>query len=89
MRCIAGLALFLALYFGSCTILAGAVRSSSGPRVGAEALRKYHALVAVGAGAVYLAVCTVPGVLFPEKPTGGVAPVGRMERRTLMRARTR
>lgn len=63
MRCIAGLALFLALYFSSCTILAGVVRNTSGAAAGAEALRKNHALLAVGAGAVSLVACSLPGIL--------------------------
>jgi hypothetical protein len=63
MRCIAGRALFLASYFSSCTILAGAVRSSSGPSAAAEALRKYHAAIAVAAGVVSFAVCSLPGIL--------------------------
>jgi hypothetical protein len=63
MRCVAGLALFVVLYFGSCTILSGIVRNSSGPWEAAEALRKYHALVAVAAGAVSLGACMLPGYL--------------------------
>jgi hypothetical protein len=63
MRCVAGLALFLALYFSSCNILSGAVRSNSGPTAAAEALRKYHAAIAVAAGVVSLTLCCLPGVL--------------------------
>jgi hypothetical protein len=63
MRCVAGLALFLALYFSSCTILSGAVRSNSGPSAAAETLRKYHAAIAVVAGATSFAVCSLPGIL--------------------------
>jgi hypothetical protein len=63
MRCIAGLALFLALYFSSCTILSGAVRTNSGRAAAAEALRKYHAPIAVAAGLISFAVCSLPGIL--------------------------
>jgi ATP/ADP translocase len=63
MRCIAGLALFIALYFSSCTILAGVFRNTSGAAASAEELRKYHALLAVGAGAMSLVACTLPGIL--------------------------
>ena len=63
MRCIAGLALFLALYFSSCTILAGVVRSNSGAMAGAEALRKYHAIITVATGAASLVICSLPGIL--------------------------
>ncbi len=66
MRCIAGLALFLALYVSSCTILGGVVRTNYGGIAGAEAVRKYHALVAVGAGAVSLAICVLPGILLKK-----------------------
>jgi hypothetical protein len=63
MRCIAGVALFLALYFGSCTTLAGVVRTNSGREASAEALRKYHALIAVGAGVTSFALCCLPRIL--------------------------
>jgi hypothetical protein len=74
MRCIVGLTLFLVLYFGSCRILYEGVtamtfRSGHGysqreaQRAGAEAVRKYHALVAVGAGAASLLACSVPTLL--------------------------
>jgi hypothetical protein len=63
MRCLAGFALFVILYFSSCTILRGAVDRASGPWAAADALRKYHALLAVAAGAVSLTACVLPGVL--------------------------
>jgi hypothetical protein len=63
MRCVAGFALFVILYFSSCTILRGAVERTSGPWAAADAVRKYHALVAVAAGAVSLTACVLPGVL--------------------------
>ncbi len=63
MRCIGGFVLFVALYFSSCTILGGIVRTNYGAAAGAEALRKYHALVAVGAGVASLFACSLPGIL--------------------------
>jgi hypothetical protein len=63
MRCVAGLALFLVLYFSSSTILRGVVRNTSGAEAAADAIRKYHALVAVAAGAVSLGACILPGAL--------------------------
>jgi hypothetical protein len=63
MRCVIGFVLFVVLYFGSCSILGAVVRKTSGPSASAEALRKYHALVAVGAGAVSLLACSLPTML--------------------------
>lgn len=63
MRCVLGLVLFVVVYFGSCTILGGIVRKTSGPAAQVEVLRKYHALIAVGAGVVSLFCCSVPTLL--------------------------
>jgi len=65
MRCIIGLVLFVVLYLGSCALLGEAVTAmtlrsgqaysqKAAKLAGTEAVRKYHALVAVGAGAVTL-----------------------------------
>ena len=58
-----GFVLFVVLYFGSCIILGEIVQKKSGRAAKAEALRKYHALVAVGAGVVTLLCCSVPTLL--------------------------
>ncbi len=74
MRCIVGLVLFLFLYFGSCKLLreiAGAMAVANDPAhsqrvgraVGARAVKKYHALVAVGAGAVAFLSFSLPVLL--------------------------
>jgi hypothetical protein len=63
MRCVLGLVLFVVLYFGSCTILGGIFRKTSGRAAEVEVLRTYHALVAVGAGVVSLFCCGVPTLL--------------------------
>jgi hypothetical protein len=63
MRCVAGFVLFVTLYFSSCIMLDGIVRKTSGRVAAAEALRKYHALIAVGAGVVTLLCCSVPTLL--------------------------
>lgn len=74
MRCIVGIVLFLVLYFGSCNLLGEIVRTvairnnpqhsvSVGRAAQANALRKYHALVAVGAGAVTILGCSLPTLL--------------------------
>jgi hypothetical protein len=63
MRCVLGFVLFVVLYFGSCTILGGIVRKTSGRAAEADVLRQYHALVAVGAGVVTLLGCSVPTLL--------------------------
>jgi hypothetical protein len=63
MRCVAGFVLFVVLYFGSCAVLDGIVRKTSGRAAAVEALRKYHALVAVGAGVVSLFCCSLPTLL--------------------------
>jgi len=63
MRCVAGFALFVILYFSSGTILRGAVDRTSSPWAAADALRKYHALLAAVAGAVSLIASVRPGVL--------------------------
>ena len=63
MRCFIGFALFLVLYFGSCTTLKAVTTKASGPWAAGEVLRKYHAAVAVGAGAVTLLVCSLPTLL--------------------------
>ena len=63
MRCVIGFVLFVVLYFGSCTTLGEIVRKTSGRAAEAEVLRKYHALVAVGAGIVSLFCCSVPTLL--------------------------
>jgi hypothetical protein len=72
MRCIAGFVLFVALYFPSCIILGGIVRTVSisngnSPSVAraaeANAITKWHALVAVGAGATAFFFCSLPTLL--------------------------
>jgi hypothetical protein len=63
MRCVLGFVLFVVLYFGSCTTLGGIVRQTSGRAAEVEVLRKYHALVAVGAGVISLFCCSVPTLL--------------------------
>jgi hypothetical protein len=63
MRCVLGFVLFVVLYFGSCAILDGIVRKTSGRAAAVEVIRKYHALVAVGAGIVTLLCCSVPTLL--------------------------
>ena len=60
MRCIIGFALFVALYFGSCKVLGEATRRAAGPLAQAHVLKKYRALVAVGAGGVSLFICSLP-----------------------------
>jgi hypothetical protein len=61
MRCVLGFVLFVVLYFGSCTTLGEIVRKTSGRAAEAEVLRKYHALVAVGAGVFTLFCCRKEG----------------------------
>ena len=74
MRCVLGLALFLALYFGSCKLLGRVTREWAiandarhsqwlGRAEEYRVLKKYHALVAVGAGAVSLLACGLPTLL--------------------------
>ena len=70
MRCVVGFTLFCVLYFGSCKALGivaglrGAPNSKSAQQaIGARVVTKYHALVAVGAGAVALGACCVPSLL--------------------------
>lgn len=72
MRCIAGFVVFVALYFSSCIILGGVARTISlahgnSPSVARgmefEAKRKWHALVAVGAGAASIFICCLPSIL--------------------------
>jgi hypothetical protein len=74
MRCIAGIALFLILYFGSCSLLGEIVRTTTirndprhsvaaGRMAKADVLRKYHALVAVGAGVASILACGLPTLL--------------------------
>jgi hypothetical protein len=63
MRCIAGIVMFLVLYFSLCTIIGGAAQQWYGPRTKAEVLRKYHAAVAVGCGVVTLFACALPSIL--------------------------
>ncbi|HVU85727.1 MAG TPA: hypothetical protein VHD36_00275 [Pirellulales bacterium] len=74
MRCIAGVVLFVVLYFGSCWLLGEAVRITTirndprhsawaGQSAKAAVLKKYHALVAVGAGLVSIAGCALPTIL--------------------------
>jgi hypothetical protein len=74
MRCIVGVVLFLVLYFGGCAVLgavAGGIAGANDPRharsvgrvAGANAVTKYHALVAVGAGTVSLLCCCLPTLL--------------------------
>ena len=74
MRCIVGLTLFLVLYFGSCRILGNSVAAQAlrnrqtcsqkgAYLIGLEAVKKYHALVAVGAGAAALLACSVHTLL--------------------------
>ena len=54
MRCVAGLVLFFVLYICLCTILRGYVQNTYGELAAADVIRKYHALVAVAAGAASL-----------------------------------
>jgi hypothetical protein len=63
MRCVAGLVLFFVLYICLCTILRGYVQNTYGELAAADVIRKYHALVAVAAGAASLGACILPGVL--------------------------
>jgi hypothetical protein len=74
MRCVIGVVLFVVLYFGSCKLLGEIVSarsSANNPRqsqkaarsAGAKAVTKYHALVAVGAGAVSLLACSLPWLI--------------------------
>ena len=49
--------------FWQLQILGGIVRKTSGRAAEADVLRKYHALVAVGAGVVSLFCCSVPTLL--------------------------
>lgn len=63
MRCVAGLVLFVVLYFCSCTILGEIIHKTSGRAAKVEVLRKYHALVTVGAGVVSLFCCSMPTLL--------------------------
>jgi hypothetical protein len=74
MRCLVGLVLFLVLYFGSCRVIGEVVaamtlRSGQGySRRGAELaafefVHTYHALIAVGAGALTLLACSLPTLL--------------------------
>jgi hypothetical protein len=74
VRCIAGIVLFLVLYFGSCWFLGEVVRAttirndprhsaSAGQRAKADVLKRYHALVAVAAGIVTIAGCALPTTL--------------------------
>jgi hypothetical protein len=55
MRCFVGVTLFLVLYFGSCQVL--------GAAAGPKAVAKWHALAAVGAGAVAIVGCCIPTLL--------------------------
>ncbi len=55
MRCIAGLTLFVVLYFGSCKVLADVA--------GTAFVTKYHALVAVVVGLIALVACCLPTLL--------------------------
>jgi hypothetical protein len=74
MRCIAGIVVFIVLYFGSCWLLgemaqAVAIRNDPGHSVfagrqaKADVLKRYHALVAVGAGTVTILGCALPTIL--------------------------
>jgi hypothetical protein len=74
MRCLAGVAVFLALYFGSCWLLGEIVRATviardprhsvaAGQMAKANVLKEYHALVAIGAGAVSILGCALPTIL--------------------------
>jgi hypothetical protein len=74
MRCLIGMTLFLVLYFGSCKLLGEIVctatiandprHSATNGRIAkADFLKKYHALIAVGAGAVALLGCGLPALL--------------------------
>ncbi len=74
MRCIVGVVLFGVLYFGSCALLGEIVRARAvtnhplhsqkvGTKTRARVLKKYHALVAVGAGVVTIVGCSLPSVL--------------------------
>ena len=73
MRCVVGIALFLILYVGSCSLLGETVRittirndprhsAMTGRMAKADVLRKYHALVAVGAGAASILACGLPAL---------------------------
>lgn len=66
--------LFIVLYFGSCNLLGEVVRARAlandpahsqrlAQRARAEALRVWHAPLAVAAGVVAIAVCALPAVL--------------------------
>lgn len=70
MRCIVGVVLFLVLYFGGCNVLGAAVAARHGgyshraaATAGAQAVTKYHALVAVGVGVVAILGCSLPTLL--------------------------
>jgi hypothetical protein len=74
MRCVIGIVLFIVLYFGSCNLLGEVVRARAlandpahsqrlAQRARHEALRVWHAPLAVGAGIVAIAVCALPTVL--------------------------
>ena len=74
MRCIIGLTLFAILYVSSCKVLYQGVatrtlHSGQGSSqqdahlAGADALRKYHPLLALGAGGAAIVACSVPALL--------------------------
>ncbi len=74
MRCVIGIVLFIVLYFGSCNLLGEVVRARTlaidpahsqplAQQARAEALRVWHAPLAVTAGLMVIAVCSLPTVL--------------------------
>lgn len=91
MRCLIGLTLFLVLYFGGCKLLGEIVCASTianDPRHSAttgriakvDFLKKYHALIAVGAGSVALLGCGLPTLLAgraPREPWDDTAAMSR------------
>jgi len=74
MRCVIGIVLFIVLYFGSLNVVGEIVKARAlandpahsqrlAQRARHEALRKWHAALAVGAGVVAITVCALPTVL--------------------------
>jgi hypothetical protein len=74
MRCLVGLVLFAALYLGSCQVVGEGVAAMTfrsqqrhsqreAQLAGAEAVKKYHALLAVGSGAAAIFACSLPTLL--------------------------
>lgn len=74
MRCVIGIVLFIVLYFGSLNVVGEIVRARAlandpahsqrlAQRARHEALRKWHAALATGAGIIAITVCALPTVL--------------------------